>query len=267
MAYELNNAVIAGRLARDPEVRYTAGEHHVAIAQFTVAVDRGKETADYITCRCIGKNAEFVEKHRRKGDAVALTGIIRTGSYKRSRDGRTIYTMDVDADTITSEKKGNLKLNIVVIEGRLTRDPDVRTTANGAKMARFTLAVNRPFNKRIDKTEDETDYISCAAYQENADLVEKLFKGTAIAVIGAIRTGSYTREDGEKVYTKDVVADTIRYATVRDVQSEEGQSGYGYSAQTPMQDAAAQGFAEAEQLSMEGVIQGDYALPEDLPFT
>ena len=265
MAYEVNSAVAAGRLTRDPRISYTAGEHSIAIAQFTLAVDRGRDTVDYISCRCIGKNAEFMEKHRKKGDPVAVSGIIRTGSYA-GRDGKTVYTMDVDADTVTSEQKGNLKLNIIVIAGRLTRDPDVRVTANGTKMARFTLAVNRPFHKRIEKNVDETDFINCIAYNDNADFVEKLKKGSAIAVIGAIRTGSYTRSDGEKVYTKDVVADTIRYATVRDVpQPGEGQ--LYQNAQAPVQDAVPQGNEGDDQLSMEDWVQGDYDLPEELPFT
>ena len=90
--------------------------------------------------------------------------------------------------------------------GRLTRDPEVRYSQgeNATAIARYTLAVDRRFNRNND---DQTaDFISCVAFGRSGEFAEKyLHKGTKIAVTGRIQTGSYTNKDGVKVYTTDVV--------------------------------------------------------------
>lgn len=89
-----------GRLTRDPEVRYTQGENPMAIARYTLAVDRRfkqkeeENTADFISCVAFGKTGEFAEKYYRKGTKIAVTGRIQTGSYT-NKDGVKVYTTDV----------------------------------------------------------------------------------------------------------------------------------------------------------------------------
>lgn len=95
----MNKVILMGRLTRDPEVRYTQGESAMAIARFTLAVDRrfkreGEASADFISCVSFGKTAEFVEKYFRQGVKVAVSGRIQTGSYT-NRDGNKVYTTDV----------------------------------------------------------------------------------------------------------------------------------------------------------------------------
>lgn len=96
----MNKAILMGRLTRDPEVRYTQGENQLAIARFTLAVDRrfnrngDENTADFIPCVSFGKTAEFAEKYFRKGTKVAVTGRIQTGSYT-NKDGVKVYTTEV----------------------------------------------------------------------------------------------------------------------------------------------------------------------------
>lgn len=95
----MNKVILAGRLVRDPEVRYSAGDNPMAIARYTVAVDRraGRtetETADFISCVAFGNRAEFAEKYLRKGIKIALTGHIQTGSYT-NKDGVKVYTTEV----------------------------------------------------------------------------------------------------------------------------------------------------------------------------
>lgn len=90
---------MVGRLTRDPEVRYTQGENPMAIARYTLAVDRrfrrdGEPTADFINCVVFGKSAEFTEKYFRQGLRVAISGRITTGSYT-NRDGQKVYTTDI----------------------------------------------------------------------------------------------------------------------------------------------------------------------------
>lgn len=95
----MNRWVGIGRLTKDVEVRYSQGDSQMAIARFTVAVDRrGKNNeADFISCVAFGKTAEFIEKYFSKGNRIGICGHIQTGSYT-DKDGKKVYTTDVIAD-------------------------------------------------------------------------------------------------------------------------------------------------------------------------
>lgn len=78
----MNKVILMGRLTRDPEIRYSAGDSQLQIARFGLAVDRkykreGEPTADFFECTAFGKQAEFVEKYFRKGIKILLTGRIQ----------------------------------------------------------------------------------------------------------------------------------------------------------------------------------------------
>ncbi len=95
----MNKVVLMGRLTRDPEVRYSSGENALAIARYTLAVDRrfrrdGEASADFIPCVSFGCTAEFAEKYFRQGLKIAVAGRIQTGSYT-NRDGQKVYTTEV----------------------------------------------------------------------------------------------------------------------------------------------------------------------------
>ena len=95
----MNKVILMGRLTRDPDVRYSQGEEPVAIARYTLAVDRrfhkdGEQAADFISCVAFRKQGEFAEKYLRQGIKIAITGRIQTGSYT-NRDGQKVYTTDV----------------------------------------------------------------------------------------------------------------------------------------------------------------------------
>ncbi|MBR0373818.1 MAG: single-stranded DNA-binding protein [Mogibacterium sp.] len=99
----MNSVVLIGRLARDPELRYTPSTQ-TAVAHITIAVDRpagqGREReADFIRVTVFGKQAETVDRYLSKGRQVAVQGRIQTGSYQ-NRDGQTVYTTDVIADRV-----------------------------------------------------------------------------------------------------------------------------------------------------------------------
>ena len=96
----MNKVILMGRLTRNPEVRYSAGDSSMAIARYTLAVDRrfnrnnDDQSADFIGCVAFGRAGEFAEKYFRKGTKVAVTGRIQTGSYT-NKDGGKVYTTDV----------------------------------------------------------------------------------------------------------------------------------------------------------------------------
>ena len=99
----MNKVILMGRLTRNPEVRYSAGDSSMAIARYTLAVDRrvarrGEDnngaTADFISCVAFGRSAEFAEKYFHQGTKLVVTGRIQTGSYT-NRDGQKVYTTEV----------------------------------------------------------------------------------------------------------------------------------------------------------------------------
>jgi single-strand DNA-binding protein len=97
----MNKVILMGRLTRDPEVRYSQGENAMAIARYTLAVDRrfsrnsqDGQTADFISCVAFGRSGEFAEKYFRKGTKIAVEGRIQTGSYT-NKDGVKVYTTEV----------------------------------------------------------------------------------------------------------------------------------------------------------------------------
>ena len=95
----MNKVILMGRLTRDPEVRYSQGENRMAVARYTLAVDRrarrdGEQSADFISCVAFGKAGEWAEKWLRKGIKIAMIGRIQTGSYT-NREGQKVYTTDV----------------------------------------------------------------------------------------------------------------------------------------------------------------------------
>ena len=95
----MNKAILVGRLARDPEIRYSNGENTSAIGRYTLAVERrfkreGDPTADFIPCVVFGRSAEFAEKYFRQGIRIVVSGRIQTGSYT-NRDGQKVYTTEV----------------------------------------------------------------------------------------------------------------------------------------------------------------------------
>lgn len=114
----MNKVILMGRLTRDPEVRYSQGSEPMAVARYTLAVDRrgrrdeNGQNADFISCVAFARNAEFAEKYFRKGTKIAITGRIQTGSYN-DREGRKVYTTDVViedqefAESKSSQNGGN----------------------------------------------------------------------------------------------------------------------------------------------------------------
>ncbi|WP_312427793.1 single-stranded DNA-binding protein [Lacrimispora sp.] len=101
----MNRVILMGRLTRDPEVRYSQGERVMAVARYTLAIDRrvrrnqdgNEQTADFINCVAFDKAGEFAEKYFRQGMRILVSGRIQTGSYT-NKDGNKVYTTDIILD-------------------------------------------------------------------------------------------------------------------------------------------------------------------------
>ena len=109
----MNRVILMGRLTRDPEVRYTQGNEPMAVARYTLAVDRrvrrqdgNEQTADFINIVAFRKAGEFAEKYFRQGMRVLVAGRIQTGSYT-NKDGQRVYTTDVVAENVEFAESKN----------------------------------------------------------------------------------------------------------------------------------------------------------------
>ena len=110
-------------------------------------------------------------------------------------------------------------MNRVVLVGRLTRDPELRTTASGVSQARFTLAVNRRVAN--EEGQHEADFINCVAWRGLADTIYKYFKkGKEIALEGRIQTSSYEDKHGDTRWQTDVVVDNITFIGSKDQERD-----------------------------------------------
>ena len=137
-------------------------------------------------------------------------------------------------------------MNFVVMIGRLTKDPMITYTNDGKSICKFGIAVDR----RI-KTGDQTaDFFNVTTFGKTADFVEKWFrKGSPISLEGRIQTGSYTKQDGTKVYTTDIIAENVEFVPKTGDQRPEP------TAETPedMNDGFMKIPETAEGLATEGM--------------
>lgn len=124
-------------------------------------------------------------------------------------------------------------INRVVMVGRLTRDPELRRTANGSAVTSFTLAINRP--KRNDE-EQQADYISCVVWNKVAENVEKYCsKGSLIGVEGRLRSRRYDNAQGQRVYVTEVVCDSVQFLDTRNSDKYAEQQNHSQSTYNPNQ--------------------------------
>ena len=111
-------------------------------------------------------------------------------------------------------------MNRAVLIGRLTKNPELRTTSNDKSVCSFSIAVARDY-KNPDGTYD-ADFINCIAFGKTAEMISKYFnKGNQLAVEGRIQTGSFTDKNGVKRYTTDIVTDKITFLERKNAQKNE----------------------------------------------
>lgn len=131
-------------------------------------------------------------------------------------------------------------INNVVLMGRLTADPELRTTTSGISTSRFTIAVDRDYVRNGE--ERQADFIRVVAWRQTAEFICRYFKkGSMIALTGSIQTGSYDDKNGNRVYTTDVVIDRASFCGSK---SETGTAAVGGASAPAYQTANAADFEE-----------------------
>lgn len=112
----MNKVILMGNLTRDPEIRYSQGENSLAIARFSIAVNRrfsrqGDTDTDFLNCTAFGKQAEFVEKYFKQGSRMLLTGRVQNDNYT-NKNGERVYSVQIMADEIEfAERKSTADAN------------------------------------------------------------------------------------------------------------------------------------------------------------
>ncbi len=156
-------------------------------------------------------------------------------------------------------------INSVVIMGRLTADPELRTTASGISVTSFTVAVDRRFKSQGE--EKQTDFISCVAWRQSADFVTRYFhKGDMIAVQGSLQVRNYEDKNGNKRTAYDVVCDNVSFCGGR------RESGNNASYGMPAQNTAAPAYQSTSTGSFSVLPDDNQGFPfgsdddEGLPF-
>jgi len=107
----MNKVILVGRLTRDPEIRYSQGANAMAIARFSIAVDRrfkreGEPDADFFNCSAFGKQAEFVERYLKQGTKMVVVGRIQNDNYT-NRDGQKVYSVQIMVDELEFAESKN----------------------------------------------------------------------------------------------------------------------------------------------------------------
>ena len=109
-------------------------------------------------------------------------------------------------------------LNVVVIMGRLTQNPELKTTGNGISVSSFSVAVDRAYQSNGER---QTDFINCVAWRSNADFITKYFsKGQMIAIKGSLQQNNYTDKNGNKRTTYDVVVESANFCGSKEEKAE-----------------------------------------------
>ena len=113
-------------------------------------------------------------------------------------------------------------MNKVIEMGRLTRDPEISSSASGTTFARFSIAVDRRFKR---EGEPDADFFNCSAFGKTAEFIEKyMTKGTKVVICGRLENNNYTNKDGQKVYDVRIMVEEIDFAESKGDKTEKTES-------------------------------------------
>ncbi|MCQ2487103.1 MAG: single-stranded DNA-binding protein [Clostridia bacterium] len=151
-------------------------------------------------------------------------------------------------------------INNVVLMGRLTAEPELKTTGSGVSVLSFTVAVDRSYQKA--GTERQADFINCVAWRQTAEFIGRYFrKGQMIALTGSIQTRSYDDRDGKKRYVTEVVVDNASFCGSKSETGANQNAGYAAPAAPAFEAPQAQSFSTAGADDFSSFEQDD-----ELPF-
>ena len=154
-------------------------------------------------------------------------------------------------------------INRVVLVGRLTKEPEIRTTPSGAKVCQYTLAVNR--NRKAEGQPD-ADFINCVSWNKTAELMNQyLSKGALIGIEGRIQTRNYDDNSGRKVYVTEIITDSVQFLESKP-KAQQNQNNVENGAYYQQQSSQEQPVQYAVNLTAQAEMDTLDISPDDLPF-
>lgn len=256
----LNNFTFAGNLTSDPHATKNG-------CIFTIAVNRDKDTTDFLPVSLKGKQAEYIKGKLGKGTGVIVNGTVENVTYQKS-DGTKATFFAMSPSTILCGHKATL--NNGCISGNLTHDPELRTTPNGKKVTTVSIACNRSYKDANGEWQERTSFHNVVVWERKAEFVCNNFrKGDGIAFTGHFTSRSYKDKNQNQRTVYELVADDVSFCSYKKAEGDES----GYSA-APAQPAAPVAQAAPAQPaagygSYGGYSDSDFeavADDEDLPF-
>ena len=161
-------------------------------------------------------------------------------------------------------------MNVLVMMGRLTRDPEVRYGANGNAVARFSLAVDRRFKR---EGQADADFFNCVSFGRQAEFVEKyLHKGVKVVIQGSLQNDNYQNREGQTVYRDQIVIDNIEFAESKAASQQNAaaynaRQSYSAPASQPAPAPAQRRETPAADFSGDGFMNIPDGIDEELPFS
>ena len=126
----------------------------------------------------------------------------------------------------------NFNFNKVILGGRLTADPELKTTTSGIVFTSFSIAVNRRPSKSADgQASQQSDFFNCTAWRTTAEFISRYFrKGSSICIVGTLQNRSWTDQQGNKRYATDVVVDEVNFVDSKGDNNQYQSSSEGFGA-------------------------------------
>ena len=160
----------------------------------------------------------------------------------------------------------NFNFNKVILGGRLTGDPELKTTQSGISVTSFTVAVNRRYSGAADQ-QAQADFITVVAWRQQAEFVSRYFhKGSSICVVGTLQTRSWNDQNGQKRYSTEVVADEINFVDSKGEGNAPRQGGAAYNAPAAPYTPASYGGSSYAGASDNAPRFEEMSNEDDLPF-
>ena len=155
----------------------------------------------------------------------------------------------------------NFNFNKVILGGRLTADPELRTTSSGVSVVSFTVAVNRRYVSKNNEDQPQADFINCTAWRSTAEFISRYFrKASSICVVGSIQTRNWTDQQGQKRFSTDVVVDEAMFVDAKGERPvNAGNEGSSYTPE-------GYGTASSSNAGGEAPKFEEITNEEDLPF-
>ncbi len=297
MARGMNNVILIGTLAREPELRYTPSG--VAVYEATIAGEdhiagqdgKQRQLPWYHRISILGKPAEWqAERNLQAGDPVMVEGSLDYSSWDAPEGGKRsavrvkalrVESLATQPET-TQDAGGGVRMsggmNQVMVVGNLTREPDLRYTPAGDAVLGLSMAVNETWNDRQGQKQEKVHWLDATLWRDLAESAKDLKKGDPVLITGRLTNESWTDKDGNKRSSTKIEATRVealaRGAAPGTATTPAAPRQATASAARPQQRAAApstgsqyggQQGSRSAGLDIDSGLQ-DFPPEEDLPF-